>query len=186
MARLWPALLMRHGPFLARLVFSNEKTCSVRARPNTEIRGAGLGAGTFGRRRFCKRNPWRRTMLSNVYAITGTHYFHQSNFNFRPKHHHFHPEKIYLLRFVCIDPASISVKEGLFSSRQHSLHLEITHCILAKGESSFHFNQSHCDFFIHPASISTLSKLSAPKRPCPKVTYPKILPSHSLKCYRPV
>src|SRR6218665_2131298 len=125
MARLWTALLMRHGPFLARLVFSNEKTCSVRARPNTEIRGAGLGAGTFGRRRFCKRNPWRRTMLSNVYAITGTHYFHQSNFNF--KHHHFHPEKIYLLRFVCIDPASISVKEGLFSSKQHTLRNNSLH-----------------------------------------------------------
>src|SRR6218665_2307505 len=27
MARLWPAYLMRHGPFLARLVFSNEKAC---------------------------------------------------------------------------------------------------------------------------------------------------------------
>ena len=25
MARLWPTYLMRHGPFLARLVFSNEK-----------------------------------------------------------------------------------------------------------------------------------------------------------------
>ena len=24
---LWPAYLMRHGPFLARLVFSNEKAC---------------------------------------------------------------------------------------------------------------------------------------------------------------
>src|SRR6218665_1767765 len=76
---------------------------------------------------------------SNVYAITGTHYFHQSNFYF--KHHHFHPEKIYLLRIVCIDPASISVKEGLFSSKQHRpLHLEIIHCILANCESSFHFS----------------------------------------------
>src|SRR6218665_3351945 len=28
MARLWPAYLMRHGPFLAYLVFSNEKACS--------------------------------------------------------------------------------------------------------------------------------------------------------------
>jgi len=26
-ARLWPAYLMRHGPFLARLVFLNEKAC---------------------------------------------------------------------------------------------------------------------------------------------------------------
>src|SRR6218665_1841126 len=25
LARLWPAYLLRHGPFLARLVFSNEK-----------------------------------------------------------------------------------------------------------------------------------------------------------------
>ena len=25
MARLWPAYLMRHGPFLVHLVFSNEK-----------------------------------------------------------------------------------------------------------------------------------------------------------------
>src|SRR6218665_3556847 len=57
--------------------------------------------------------------LSNVNAITGTHYFYQSNFNF--KHHHFHPEIIYLLRFVCIYPAPISVKEGLFSPKQHTL-----------------------------------------------------------------
>src|SRR6218665_1465849 len=27
MARLWPAYLMRHGPILACLVFSNEKAC---------------------------------------------------------------------------------------------------------------------------------------------------------------
>src|SRR6218665_2112988 len=27
MARLWPVYLKRHGPFLARLVFSNEKAC---------------------------------------------------------------------------------------------------------------------------------------------------------------
>jgi len=58
-------------------------------------------------------------LSSNVYAIPGTRYFHQSNFHF--KHHHFHPEKIYLLRIVGIDPASISIKEGLFSSKQHTL-----------------------------------------------------------------
>src|SRR6218665_912943 len=72
---------------------------------------------------------------SNVYAITGTRYFHQSNFCF--KHHHFHLEKIYLLRIFCIDPASISVKEGLFSSKQHKLR---NNFIIAKGESSFHFS----------------------------------------------
>jgi len=33
---------------------------------------------------------------SNVTAISGKHYFHQSNF----RHHHFHLEKIYLLRLV--------------------------------------------------------------------------------------
>jgi len=63
--------------------------------------------------------------LSNVYAITGTHYFHQSNFNF--KHHHFHPEKIYLLRIVCIEPASISVTEVLFSSKQHTFRNNSLH-----------------------------------------------------------
>jgi len=63
--------------------------------------------------------------LPNVYAMTGTHYFHQFNFNF--KQHHFHPEKIYLLRFVCIDPASIYVKEGLFSSKQHTLRNNSLH-----------------------------------------------------------
>ena len=62
---------------------------------------------------------------SNVYAIKGTRYFHQSNFYF--KHHHFHREKIYLLRIVCIDPASISVKEGLFSSKQHTLRNNSLH-----------------------------------------------------------
>src|SRR6218665_3694982 len=62
---------------------------------------------------------------SDAYAITGTRYFHQSNFHF--KHHHFHPEKIYLLRIFCIDPASISVKEGLFSSKQQTLRNNSLH-----------------------------------------------------------
>src|SRR6218665_2908649 len=57
---------------------------------------------------------------SYVYVITGTHYFHHSNFYF--KQHRFHPENTYLLRISCIDhPASISVKGGLFSSRQDTL-----------------------------------------------------------------
>src|SRR6218665_707782 len=47
---------------------------------------------------------------------------------------------------------------------QNNIHLEITHCILAEGESSFHFS-SIVIFFIHPASISTLSKRPAPERP---------------------
>jgi len=62
---------------------------------------------------------------SNVYAISGTRYFHQSNFYF--KHQHFHPEKIYFLRNFCIDTASISVKEGLFSSIQHTLRNNSLH-----------------------------------------------------------
>src|SRR6218665_2067196 len=62
---------------------------------------------------------------SNVYAITGTRYFHQSNFHF--KHHHFHSDKIYLLGICCIDPASISVKERLFSSKQHTLRNNSLH-----------------------------------------------------------
>src|SRR6218665_2277503 len=33
-ASLWPAYLMRHGPFLARLVFSNEKACANPRNPN--------------------------------------------------------------------------------------------------------------------------------------------------------
>jgi len=69
---------------------------------------------------------------SNVYAITGTHYFHQSNFYFKP--HHFHPEQIYLLRIVCID--LFPIRKDYF--HQDNIHLEITHCTLAKGESSFH------------------------------------------------
>src|SRR6218665_557866 len=35
------------------------------------------------------------------------------------RQHHFHKQKIYLLRTFSIDPASISVKKGLFSSKQH-------------------------------------------------------------------
>jgi len=62
---------------------------------------------------------------SNVYVITGTHYFHQSNLHF--KQHQFHLEKIYLLRISCIDPASISAKEGLFSSRQHTFRNNSLH-----------------------------------------------------------
>ena len=63
----------------------------------------------------------------NVNATTGTHYFHQSNFYYRQ--HHFHQEKIYLLRLCCIDPASISVKKGLFSSKQHTLRNNSFHPI---------------------------------------------------------
>jgi len=51
---------------------------------------------------------------SNVTAVSGKHYFHQSNFYFTQ--HHFHPEKIYLLGIFGVDPASISVKEGLVST----------------------------------------------------------------------
>ena len=36
------------------------------------------------------------------------------------RQHHFHKQKIYLLRIFSIDPASISVKKGFFSSKQHS------------------------------------------------------------------
>jgi len=64
---------------------------------------------------------------SNVNATTGMHYFHQSNFFFGQQH--FHPEKIYLLRIICIDPASISVMEGLFSSKQHTLRNNSLHPI---------------------------------------------------------
>src|SRR6218665_3890664 len=35
------------------------------------------------------------------------------------RQHHFHKQKIYLLRIFSIDPASISVKKGLFWSKQH-------------------------------------------------------------------
>src|SRR6218665_2262536 len=60
-------------------------------------------------------------------AISGKLYFHHCNFYFRQ--HHYYPEKIYLLRIFFIGPASISVKERLFSSKQHrpthnSLHLQ--------------------------------------------------------------
>ena len=65
---------------------------------------------------------WR---TSNVNVIAGTHYFHQSNFCFRQ--YHFHPEKIYLLRIVCIDPASISVKKELFSSKLRTLRNNSMH-----------------------------------------------------------
>ena len=64
---------------------------------------------------------------SNVIAISGKHYFHQSKFYFRQ--HHFHSEKIYLLRNFCIDPASISIKEGLFSSKKHTLRNNSLHPI---------------------------------------------------------
>ena len=37
MARLWPAYLMRHGPFLARLVFSNEKALAKVNWDNTVL-----------------------------------------------------------------------------------------------------------------------------------------------------
>src|SRR6218665_1939432 len=35
------------------------------------------------------------------------------------RQHNFHKQKFYLLRIFSIDPASISVKKGLFSSEQH-------------------------------------------------------------------
>ena len=86
-----------------------------------------LGAGTFGRQDVwvqgglgtgaCASEILGIGQSSNVNATTGTYYFHQSNFYIR--WHHFHPEKIYLLRIFCIDQASILVKEGLFESKQH-------------------------------------------------------------------
>jgi len=72
---------------------------------------------------------------SNVNAITGIHYFHQSNFYFR-QHHFSYREKIYLIRIFCIDPASISIKKELFSSQQHTLRNNSLHPI----QSSFHFS----------------------------------------------
>src|SRR6218665_1561064 len=35
------------------------------------------------------------------------------------RQHHYHKQKIYLLRIFPIDPASISVRKGLFSSKQN-------------------------------------------------------------------
>jgi len=78
-----------------------------------------LGAGA------CASEILGVRQTSNVYATTGTHYFHQSNFYF--KQHRFHPEKIYLLRICCIDPDPISVKEGLFSSKQRTLRNKLLH-----------------------------------------------------------
>ena len=122
---------------------------------------------TFGRRRLCKRNPWRIRQSSNVYAIRGTHYFHQSNFYF--KQHHFDPEKIYLLRICCIDPAFISVKKGLFSSKQHTLRNNSLHPSQRWIQLPFQLDHH---FFIHPASTSILSKRPAPKRPALKSHVP--------------
>jgi len=74
-----------------------------------------LGAGTFGRRDVwsqgrlgagaCASEIFGVWQSSNVNAITGTHYYHQSGFYFMQ--FRFHPEKIHLLRIACIDPASI-------------------------------------------------------------------------------
>src|SRR6218665_3373566 len=83
---------------------------------------------TYGRRDVCASEILGVGQSSNVIAISGKHYFHQSNFYFR-QHHHFHPEKIYLLRIFCIDPASIFFKEGLFSLKQHTLRKNSLHPI---------------------------------------------------------
>src|SRR6218665_918249 len=72
-------------------------------------RAGHLGAGMFGCRHLCER---RHGTVIKVTSISGKHYFHQSNFYFRQ--HHFHPEKISLLRMFCIDPAYFR------SSKQHS------------------------------------------------------------------
>jgi len=85
-----------------------------------------LGAGTLGTG-ACASEILGAGQSSNVNAITGMHYFHQSNFYFRQ--HHFHPEEIFLLRIFSIDPASIFVKKGLFSSKQHTLRNNSLHSI---------------------------------------------------------
>ena len=121
--------------------------------------------------RFCASACASETLSigqsSNAYAITGTRYFHQSNFHF--KHHLFHPEEIYLLRIFCINPASIFVKEGLFSSKQDTLRNNSLHPSQRWIQLPF---QLHYDFFSHPASTSTLSKRPAPKRTAPKSHIP--------------
>src|SRR6218665_1228566 len=129
---------------------------------NEKIIGTGrLGVGTVSRKCLCERNPWLRTVIKiNVTAISGKHYSHQSNFYFRQ--HHFHPEKIYIQRFVCIDSASISVKEGLYSSKQHTLKNNTLHPILGRIQLPVQLDHG-C--FIKPTSIGTLSKRPSTQRP---------------------
>ena len=94
-------------------------------------------AGRFGRRRLCKQNFWRIRKSSKVNAITGTRYFHKSNFIFRQ--HHFHPEKIYLLRMFALIQPLFPLRKDYF--HQNRIHLEIINCMLFKGECSFYFSK---------------------------------------------
>src|SRR6218665_3938873 len=74
---------------------------------------------------------------SNVYAISGKHCFHQSNFYFRQ--HRLYPVKIYLLRiFALIKPLFSSEKD--YFHQNNSLHLEIIHCNPSKDDYNFHFS----------------------------------------------
>ena len=118
--------------------------------------------GTFGRR-ACSNEILGVGQSSNVCAITGTHYFHQSNFYF--KHHYFHPEKIYLLRIVCIDPASISVTEELFSSKQQTLRNNSLHPSQGWIQLPFQLDYNFSFIQLPPALY--------PNGRRPKVTYPQ-------------
>src|SRR6218665_854360 len=69
--------------------------------------------------------------------------------------------------FALIQPL-FPLKKDYF--HQNNIHLEITHCILAKGESSFHFS-----YIVIFSFIPLLSALYRSGR-CPKVMYPTTPP----------
>ena len=159
----------------------NHNLSSQRAQSNIYFQGHGagrFGAGTFGCRRLFEQNPWQRTAIKCkcYYRKALFHQlFHPSNFCFRQ--HHFHPENIYLLRISRIDPATISVKEGLFSSKPHTFRNNSLHPIQGWIQLPFHLDH---DFFINSASTSTWSKQPAPKRPVPKSHVPTYTHSQTL------
>jgi len=118
-----------------------------------------FGNGCFGI--WASRNP-DVGRSSNPTSTSAKHYFHQSNFHLR--RHHFHQLNVYLARIPCINPASFSVKEGLFSPKQFSLRNNSLH------ESSFYFSYMMI-FYFHLHSIET----AASKRLESKYCLPKIV-----------
>src|SRR6218665_888429 len=87
------------------------------------------------------------------------------------RQHHFHKQKIYLLKNFSIDPASISVKKGLFSSKQHRS---------TRRSNSFH--PSYLTSLVTRTNHNTELSLLTAKR---KTYYSyAIVPFFNIKCRR--
>ena len=118
-----------------------------------------MGVGACASEILGVRQPSNNYSLT---AISGKHYFHQSNFCFTE--HNFHPEKMYLIRIFALIHLLFPLKKDYFHQNNN---FEIIHCVLSNGECSFHLN------YITVFSLISLPPTLYRSGWLPNVTYPK-------------